>query len=224
MLAGSIVEARVIPNGVDLAVFRPGDRLTARAALGIDPRTRLLVTTGIQAVRSSWRDFATVEDAVTRLSQDPGEAPVELLVVGSDGPTVEKGSTTVRFLPFRGEPSAVAQVLQAADVYVHSSRADTFPLAVLEAMACGRPVVASAVGGIPEQVEDGETGFLVRPGDAAGLAHRLEFLLNDERLRVRFGDAGMKRARRYFDFEHQVDAYLDWYGEVLERPRAAVRA
>jgi glycosyltransferase involved in cell wall biosynthesis len=145
------------------------------------------------------------------------------LALGQAGPEERIGPAVVRFVPYQTDPKAVAGYYQAADVYVHAARADTFPNTVLEALACGIPVVATAVGGIPEQVEDGRTGFLVPVGDAPALAERLTQLLSEHDLRVRLGIQAAAAARSRFDLERQADAYLDWYRDLVPR-RPAERA
>jgi glycosyltransferase involved in cell wall biosynthesis len=86
---------------------------------------------------------------------------------------------------------------------------------VLEALACGTPVVATAVGGIPEQIEEARTGFLAPEGDVAGLAARMTQVLLGPDLRQRMGMLAAESARQRFDLDRQVDAYLDWYHEVV---------
>jgi glycosyltransferase involved in cell wall biosynthesis len=218
ILAPAIDESRVIPNGIDLSVFRPADRHAARAALGLPPDAPVLVATGIEAARSAWKDLRVLREAVRRLAEHWAGPPIHLLVLGATAPNEQHVGAAIRFVPYRRDPREVATYLQAADVYVHAARADTYPLAVLEAMACGTPVVASAVGGIPEQVDDGRSGFLVPVGDAAALAACLQMVLSDESLRSRLGVRAAERAQRSFDFERQVDAYLDWYTELVHRP------
>jgi len=78
---------------------------------------------------------------------------------------------------------------------------DSLPTVLLEALACGVPVVASRVTGIPEIVDDGVNGLLVEPGDAEGLSRALDLLLADAGLRRRFGEAGRAKAQRRFDIE-----------------------
>jgi len=105
---------------------------------------------------------------------------------------------------------------QAADIYVHPARAETFPTTVLEALACGTPVVASRVGGIPEQVVEGKTGFLVSVGDAREMAGRILGLLADGDLRQEIGRLAAEDAARRFGLERMVKGYLDAYQEILE--------
>jgi glycosyltransferase involved in cell wall biosynthesis len=137
----------------------------------------------------------------------------------------------VRFVPFQESPAALAQYYQAADVCLHAARADTFPTTVLESLACGTPVVASAVGGIPEQVRSltslhglgraadaGEaTGALVAPGDAEGMGRVVADLLTRADLRARLAGNAVRDARQRFGLDRQRDAYLEWYDELLER-------
>jgi glycosyltransferase involved in cell wall biosynthesis len=226
MLASGIVEARVIPNGVDLSVFRPGDKRAARAALGLPPEGPVLVTTAIAAERNPWKDFAALRIAIQTLVEQWQGPSIQVLVLGTDtrdGPSVD--NPAIRFVPFQRDPAVIAAHYRAADVYVHSARTDTFPLAVIEALASGTPVVASAVGGIPEQVEDSRSGYLVPPGDAPALAAAVRRLLLDDGLRSSLGEEGARQAKRRFDLERQVDAYLDWYGELVEAgPREAAAA
>jgi glycosyltransferase involved in cell wall biosynthesis len=98
------------------------------------------------------------------------------------------------------------------------------PMSALEAMAAGLPVVASAVGGVPEMVVDGETGFLVDPEDAPALRVALDRLLADPSLRRRFGEAGRRRAAETFALPRWQAAHLDLYTELLAQrglPRPA---
>lgn len=215
MLAESVREARVIANGVDLSVFRPGDRSAARATLGLPTHTPVLLTTGVNLAVNRWKDFSTFSKAVARVAHEWNGSRIQVVVLGS--PPLDDGvdGAEVRFVPYLRDPAAVASYYQAADVYVHAARADTFPVAVLEALACGTPVVATDVGGIPEQVDDGRSGFLVPVGETSALAARIRSLLLDGDLRAAFGDEGARQARRRFDFEQQVSAYLDWYAELV---------
>ena len=222
--AALAAEVRVIPNGVDTDVFRPGDRALSRAGLGL-PADALIVLFAARSVSTSeFKGFETLEAALPAIAAgcDPGR---ELLLValGAEGPDADLGGARVRFVPFVDDPAAVAEYYRAADVYLHPSRAESFGLAVLEAMACGTPVVASNVGGIPEIVQDGVSGLLVAVGDADALAAAALCVLNDRDVRERLAAAGAQRARTVFPFARQVDAYLDWYAELTEDPQTLHR-
>jgi glycosyltransferase involved in cell wall biosynthesis len=214
LLASAVVEARVIPNGVDLSTFRPGDSGRARAAVGLPADAQVLLTTALDARRSRWKDFSQLREAVGVLAAQRREAPLHVVVLGTDAEPERVGEATIAFVPYVPDAAVAAAYYRAADVYVHPTRADTFPTAVLEALASGTPVVASRVGGIPEQLDDGESGFLVERGDAKALAARVSLLLSDARLREQVGRQGRARASRSFDFGRQVEAYLDWYADL----------
>jgi glycosyltransferase involved in cell wall biosynthesis len=225
ILAPGIVDTRVIPNGVDISLFRPGDRRAARASLGLPPDTPLLLTTGIALGRNDWKDVATLRASLLDLAQAWPGTSATLVVLGTEeGDVPLPGALDVRFAGFEQDPATVAEYYRAADIYVHASRADTFPLAVLEALASGTPVIASSVGGIPEQIEDGQHGFLVPPGDHRRLAAAIARLLDDEDARTRMASEGLHRAQERFDLERQVAAYVDWYGALLEEERHTVAA
>lgn len=230
-LAGSIVDSRVIPNGIDTRLFCPGDQRQSRASLGIplDARVVLFVATG--GTRNPWKDADTLRLALTRLGRESPEQHVVCLVAGESGPVETIGSVTVRRIGFEREPSAVARLYQATDVYVHPARADTFPLTVLEALACGTPVIATAVGGIPEQVRPLDpavlrmrdvsdaaigqaTGVLVPARDAGALAHAMAGLLDAPGLRARIANNARRDAVARFSQDVMIEAWLSWYAEI----------
>jgi len=217
ILAAAAVETRVIPNGVDLSIFHPADKRSARARVRIPPETRVVVFAAEALRQNVWKDYRTVRDAVGLTAGRMSGGDVLFVALGQAGPPERIGSGVVRFEPYETDPGTVACYYQAADVYVHGARADTFPNTILEALACGTPVVATAVGGIPEQVEDGRTGFLVSPGDAHAMAERMTHLLSDPDLSDRIGHAAAEVAARQFDLARQADAYLDWYRELVQR-------
>jgi glycosyltransferase involved in cell wall biosynthesis len=118
----------------------------------------------------------------------------------------------VRFL---GHRSDVDELLREADALVLPSVLEGLPIAVLEAMAYGRPVIATAAGGTPELVRDGETGLLVGWDDAGGLATALGRLRDDVALRRRLGRAGRERVEREFTLERMVERTLAVYETVV---------
>jgi colanic acid/amylovoran biosynthesis glycosyltransferase len=119
------------------------------------------------------------------------------------------------------EQSEVLRWWQRASVAVLTSEYEGRPVCVMEAAACGVPVVATAVGGVPELVEDGVTGLLAPAGDAEAVAERLERLLTDPALAARLGADARRRAEREYSVVHQVDRLLDIWNGVLTEARAA---
>jgi glycosyltransferase involved in cell wall biosynthesis len=202
MLTAGLAESRVIPNGVDLERFSPGSQAEARRRVGLPEDARVLLFAANSTKSNEFKDFPVLEQALQALED------VIAVSVGEAGPARRIGSNELRMVPPQAE---LTDWYRAADLYVHPARADTFPTTVLEAMACGLPVVASDVGGIPEQVSQGETGLLVPVGDAKAMASAIDDLLGGEARRREFANAARRRAEQHFDARRMVDAYLDWY-------------
>jgi glycosyltransferase involved in cell wall biosynthesis len=215
ILMPAIIEKRVIPNGVDLHTFNPADQRAIRQELGLPLDTPILMFAAYGVRHNRWKDFQTLQQAVIMVAKRMTNQALLFLAIGQESPAERIGNAEIRFLPFEPDPAKMARYYQAADLYIHAAHVDTFPTTVLEALACGRPVVASAVGGIPEQVEEGQTGFLIKAGDQQAMAGRVEQLLRNPHRRTEMGRQAAETARLRFDLELQVNAYLDWYGSIL---------
>jgi glycosyltransferase involved in cell wall biosynthesis len=170
----------VIPPGVDLDLFRPEP-----SARGADSVVRLLFVGG-EFVRKGG-------DLLMRWAQETCSThPWELhLVTREDVPAMP--NVVVHHGIGANSPELV-RLYQQSDVFVMPTRADCLPLVILEALACGLPIVSTQVGAITEMAPDGETGYLVEPEDYASLAERLDALVADASLRRRMGDEARQRA------------------------------
>ncbi len=129
-------------------------------------------------------------------------------------------TSTLRFL---GSRTDVGVLLPAVDLVVHPSQQEGFSNAILEAMAAGCPVVATAVGGNVEAVIEGTTGLLVPPSDPVALAVAIERLLRRPDERRRFGLAGRQRAERSFGMDRMTLAYEQVYSAVVDRNTRGIR-
>jgi glycosyltransferase involved in cell wall biosynthesis len=209
--AGTCDPARtvVIPNAVDVA-----------GAPRVEPGHRerpLIVAVGrLKAPK----DFLTLVRALGKL--EPGSFDAVIVGEGPDRPRLED---EIRRLGLKdrvrlaGERHDIPELLAAADIFALSSSSEGMPVSVLEAMAAGLPVVASRVGGVPEQVVERETGVLVAPGDPEDLAQGLARLVAEGELRRRLGAAGRARAEQSFDLEPFRRAHLALYSRELTRCR-----
>lgn len=218
IMAPAVIEARVIPNGVDLAIFKPGNRRQAREQLAIpeDEKVILFAANGIK--RNVFKDYATIRRAIELLSSN--HEKICVIALGEEEEEEQIGNIKIQHVPLIIDRQQVASYYQAADVYVHSSHADTFPTAIIEAMACGIPVVATAVGGISEQVIDGITGTLVPPANASKMASAIDAILKDPQLEKSLGDEGARLAKEKYSLELQISRYLDWYQDILKIRKA----
>ena len=206
-----------IPTGIDLARFVPGDAAAARAGLGLAPRPTL----GIVATLRDWKGHEILFDALAR-DRAPWSA-WNVLVVG-DGPYRARLDDKLAALGaadlvrFTGQKEDVVPWLQAMDLFVLPSWGDEgVPQAILQAMACGVPVVSTPVGAITEAVDAGVTGLIVPPRDVAALGAALAQLRDDAALRQRLGAAGYARAKRDFGLDRMLDRMEATFRAVLEK-------
>ena len=218
----------VIPPGVDLSRFRPMSQSQSREFLGYGEEKNILFVGRLEPLKGLDVLLRAVA-ALENLSN------VTLNVVGGDENSKEKSrlqslasrmklTQTVRFI---GSVSQEELPLHynAADVCVLPSHYESFGLAALEAAACGRPVVASEVGGLSSIVRNGSTGFLVEPKHSDSMAERLCELLGDDMLRSRMGSAARTHAET-LGWDRSADALLDRYREMVpaQNPSAAPAA
>lgn len=212
-------QIQVIPNGVDLARL---DR-EAAATQALPERAPGAVTLCVAASLTPVKGHDVLLDALERLPA--AGPPIEVWLAG-DGPgraalaararNLSGGAARVQLL---GERRDVFALMAASDVVALPSRREGQPLALLEAMALGRAVVASAVGGIPEVVEPGRSGLLVPALDAEALSCALQRLRLDAALRLRLGDAARRHARARHDVRRQVAAVEALYDAMAPAPR-----
>ncbi len=187
----------IIPPGVDSNKFAPGDQSASREALGIGDGQILLYVGRLERLKG-------VDIVLKALGTMENADDVELLVVGGAENSPERErlrevsqefgiADRVRFIP-SVDQSDLPDYYTAADVCVLPSYYESFGLAALEAAACGRPIVASKVGGLPSVVRDGETGFLVGWQCPGPFVEKLQILLNNPELRRQMGAAARTRA------------------------------
>ena len=213
ILMPGAVHLKIIPNGVDLSVFKPGDKAAARAQLGW-PQEAFIVMFAANGVRQNiWKDYPTMREAVRLVGERAGDIPLRFFAIGDASAAEQAGAVMIEFVPHR---DSMAECYQAADVYLHAARADTFPTVILEALACGTPVVATAVDGIAEQVREGQTGFLVPAGDAPALAGSLIRLAHSPELVRTLGAAAARDAADRFSQDRMVANYTQLYQEMVE--------
>lgn len=207
---------RVIHNGVDVARFAPDpttrDRL--RRSLGIAENQAVIISVGRLSFE---KDCVTLFEALRELAGH-GRQP-RLWLVG-DGPQMPAYQEAVgqlgldQAVRFWGNRQDVAELLSAADVFALSSLSEGISIAILEAMACGLPVVATAVGGNPELVQDGRNGLLTPPRAPRALAQALARCLDDPQWSRGLGREGRALAQGRFSLQAMVGAYARLYHEV----------
>lgn len=240
MLQPAIADQRVIPNGIDLEIFKPADKAAVREQLGLPQNARILLFTAEGVRGNLYKDYHTIQKAVRQLAEQTPERLV-LLALGEDGVTESWGKAEIRFCGFLYQTHEMVKYYQAADVYLHAAHADNFPNVVLEALACGCPVVATAVGGIPEQIHgldwpgatafkalenfprsdvNRATGLLVPYQEGNAMAEAVLYLFDRPQLMQQLADNAARDARRRFDAQRMIQEYLSWYQEILVRQQS----
>ena len=215
-----IDDPRLIPNGIPVDTFRAPsiDRGNWRKKEGFAPTDVLFVC--VAGLRPQKNPALLLEAFHRGPASDPR---ARLLFAGRGAlkPELERRigalglQARVHLLGLRSD---VPAMLNAADVFVLSSDYEGNPLAVLEAMAAGLPVISTAVGGVPELVEGG-CGLLVPPGDAQALSKAMSCMLENAETRITMGKASAARALERFDLKVMTKAYEDLYGELVANER-----
>ena len=193
-----------VPTGIDLTRFTPGDKTAARRSLGLDPALHYV---GIVATLRSWKGHLYLLEAMKRLARDD----CRLLIVG-DGPMRAVIESRIAELDLADRVSLVgyqddpAPWLRALDVCCLPSYANEgVPQALMQAMLVGSPIVTTAVGGIPEVIEDGRTGLIVPIRDAEALAKGIARLLDNPPLATRLSAGAREEGVRRFGMDHMLD-------------------
>jgi N-acetyl-alpha-D-glucosaminyl L-malate synthase BshA len=203
----------VIPNFIDTAVYRPGLVPSHRATLAPDGEKIVMHISNFRAVKRA-------EDVVSVFAKLTAKQPSRLVLVG-DGP--ERPRVLMRAeelgvrdrVMFLGKHTSVHEVLSCADLFLLPSASESFGLVALEAMACGAPVVASNVGGLPEVIEHGTSGYMFDVGDIDAMAEAgLRIMGDDEHWRS-LSEAGRALAEERFSSERVVPQYERYYEQVL---------
>lgn len=216
------INTRVIYNGVDTRLFSDSlnGRESARIKLGIKQDATVILFVG--NLLKSKGVFELVE-AFGRLEEKYGEKLILALV--GEGPDRSEilarasrlGIIKKLLLAGIRPHEEIPEWLRSCDVFVLSSHNEGMPNAVLEAMSCARPVVATRVGGIPEVVENGKTGYLVEKEDTAGLREAMGRLLSDPERSKEMGRCGRETIVKRFSWDKNAEEHIRLYKDLIER-------
>ena len=230
-LAPAAIRTAVVPNGIDLRRFCPGDRALARHKLALPAEADVVVFTASGGEANRFKDHQTLRTAMAMVSVKRfGNRPLCLVLFGSQGEPRTINGYTEHPIRLPAGSDLIPEIYRAADVYVHASNADNFPLGVLEALACGIPVVATAVGGIPDQfpaitalplaastqaTQGAPAGLLVPPRDAPSMADAILRILAERRFARELGATAHDVAVANYDAEAMVTQYERLYEDAL---------
>jgi len=206
-------EIEVIPNFIDTELFKPNPNCQYRNHIAPNGEKILIHT-------SNFRPVKRVPDVIKIFDKVNKEIPSRLLLIG-DGPDRFECEQLTRQLnisdrvKFLGKQEAIVDILNASDLFLLPSQSESFGLAALEAMACGLPVIASSVGGIPELIKHNECGFISEIGDTDRMAkYSIDLLTNEKKFEM-FSKNARKRAVEKFDKSIVIPMYENLYQKVL---------
>jgi glycosyltransferase involved in cell wall biosynthesis len=199
----------VIPYGIHTDVFCPRKQIMAREALDI-PRDTRVVLFAAASLQERRKGFAMLAEALAPL---PADAGIHLVSVGQSAfvPNIRLPNLSLGFIE---NDRILSLVYSAADVYVTPTLDDNLPNTVMESMSCGTPVVGFEVGGVPDMVRNGVSGFVVPKGDTGALRQAILGVLDDAALRTEMSQNCRRIAVEEYDFKLQARRYLTLYESI----------
>ena len=215
-----IKNVKVIYNGIDPDLFKPAsieEKVLKKKQLGLNKNDFVLGNVGRM---DYWKNQRILIEILPDLKKISPQIKLILVGGGEEEGNLKKSAIkkgVKNDVIFLGQRSDVNQILKAFDIFVFPSLTEGLPLVVIEAMATGLPIVASHVGGIPELVVNGETGFLVSPTSKEEIKEAIIKLLNNPELRKEMGQIARKRFETHFSLPQMVQKYIEVYEEVVKK-------
>ncbi|MEC1260555.1 N-acetyl-alpha-D-glucosaminyl L-malate synthase BshA [Bacillus swezeyi] len=204
-----------IYNFVDERVYLKQEQHSLKEQYGIAPDEKVVIHV------SNFRQVKRVQDVIHVFSRIVKQMKAKLILVG-DGPEITVICQLVRQLGikddvlFLGKQDSVEELYAISDLKLLLSEKESFGLVLLEAMACGVPCIGTNIGGIPEVIKDGTSGYLVNVGDVEDTAEKALQLLTDDRLHRRFAEAALKNIKERFSSSHIISQYEDVYRQLID--------
>lgn len=210
-------EVSVIPNGIDLKIYRPIERETARDIIGLPQEARIVLFGAANAINDSRKGFSLLCSAIAELVRDGADLDNVLVVVfGSSEPREPPNlGIPIRFLGRFADDASLACLYSSADVMVVPSREDNLPNTIMEAMACGLPTVAFDIGGISDLVDHLSNGYLAKPFDPHDLACGIEWALSDAAKLKAASKASRRKCEQKFDLDVVCAQYENVYRSAM---------
>ncbi|WP_280768198.1 N-acetyl-alpha-D-glucosaminyl L-malate synthase BshA [Salipaludibacillus daqingensis] len=215
-LLGTEKKIETVYNFIDHRVYYPREVENLREQYGIGKDTKVISHV------SNFRKVKRVEDVIKVFKKVQQEIDAVLLLIG-EGPELTVICDLVKQLGltesvhFLGNQKRVAELLSMSDVKLLLSEKESFGLVILEAMACGVPVIGTNIGGIPEVIEDGENGYICELGDIDTIASRTLYLLSNPLLQKQMAESAKNRAVQTFHQDKIVSQYETIYESTLEK-------
>jgi glycosyltransferase involved in cell wall biosynthesis len=210
----------VIPNGLDLQIYKPIDSHMARQILNLPQDKQLILFGAVRATSDRRKGFHFLQPALHQLSQITQRDNIQLVIMGASAPPhpLNLGFET-HYLGTLKDDVSLALAYSAADVFVAPSVQDNLPNTVLEAIACGTPCVAFDIGGMPDLIKHKHNGYLARPYEIEDFAQGINWILDDRERLQKLSEASRAKAEQEFTLTLQASRYRDLFQEIVEASR-----
>jgi glycosyltransferase involved in cell wall biosynthesis len=212
------MDIRVIPNGIDTIKYKPCNKIFARKVLGLNLDCKIILFGAMNAVSDENKGYKYLYQAICKLYvEQQSNEHIELVIFGCDyDKNVADFGFKTWFMGRLYDDVSLALLYSAADIMVVPSKSENLPNTILESMACGTPVVAFSVGGIPDIIEHKINGYLVKPYDIELLTDGIKYILEDDiRWEILSKNARQKIVNN-FDTSIITDKYIDLYSQILK--------
>jgi len=217
ILKPAIIDSKIIPHGVDTDIFIPGDKKIARDYLKLSQSTFILLMTAKGGFDNQKFDWGMLKKCLQIISEEMKNENILVLILGGLNRSEKIGKIMIHEIKYQTNYEMIVKYYQAADIYIHTSKDETFGMSILEAMSCGLPVVSTDSGAIPEIVEDKKTGTLIKNRDPVEMAKKIIFYLSNEELLWKMRSASRNRTLTYFSIQNMVDKHIQYYQEILKK-------
>ncbi len=211
-------DIKIIYNGIPLDIFTPYDKAKSREILNL-PQDKIIIMTAAKSLRTNMRKGY---DIFLEFARKLSQKHKNIIFLGLGGTTENKveeeriGENKILYLPFEQNQEKLKYFYSASDFFVMPSRAENFPLAIIEAQASGTVPCGSKVGGIPEIIEDMKTGILFNLENVDDLVQKVEKLIENKKLYEMIRNNGIENSKK-FDIKEKAKEYVDFILSVIER-------
>lgn len=208
----------VIPYGLDLETYKPIDRQLARQILNLPLNSKLILFGAMSATSDRRKGLHLLQPALQKLHKylDISEIPIEILIMGASQPqSPTHFGLTTQYIGKLSDDVTLALVYSASDVFVAPSLQDNLANTVLEAIACGLPVVAFNIGGMSDMITHQQNGYLAKPFDTDDFAKGISWILEDGERHLKLSHQAREKAEKEFALELQAKRYLNLFEEIL---------
>jgi glycosyltransferase involved in cell wall biosynthesis len=210
----------IIPNGIDLKIYYPRKVETVRSELKL-PAQQKLILFGAMSLSEKRKGFDLLKASLSMIKNNNTAEMPALLVFGEVTDEIKNLGFQTYSMGYVDDESKLAKLYSAANVFIAPSRQDNLPNTVMEALACGTPVVAFDIGGMPDMIEHQKNGYLAKPYDTQDLAVGIDWILSDSERWNNLSERARKKAEQEFDIKLIAQKYLDLYENILNEQKSS---